>query len=142
MFCITKWNLFIDYIHNNKNYSLNDPDPFTAFHKDDVDAWVVQAVYGGVKDRWDWLMGDYYAHIEALALHNSYAQDDWVRWGNSDQATSSNFKGPELRAGLGLGWNANLIARLFIVRAVDKELPEDERKQTGKRFRVDLNIKF
>jgi hypothetical protein len=135
-------HLGADYIHNNKDYSSNDPDPFTAFHKDDVDAWVVQAVYGGVNDRWDWLMGTYYAHIEALALHNSYAQDDWVRWGSSDQTASSNFKGSELRAGLGLGWNANLIARLFIVRAVDKELPGDERKQTGKRFRVDLNIKF
>lgn len=43
---------------------------------------------------------------------------------------------------LNLGNNANVIARLFIVRAIDKELPDDVRKQTGKRFRGDLNWTF
>ena len=65
-----------------------------------------------------------------------------MRWGNSDQATSSNFKGPELRAGVGLGHNANVIARLFLVRAIDKDLPDDQRRQTAKRVRVDINWKF
>jgi hypothetical protein len=136
------FHLGADFYHNAEDYSASDPNVFTAFHADDTDGYVVQAVYGGVKEQWDWLAGAYYAHIEALALHNSYAQDDWVRWGNSDQSTSSNFKGPEFRAGLGLGHNANLIARLFIVRAINQDLPTDIRKQTAKRFRVDLNIKF
>ena len=113
-----------------------------AFHRNDRDGYVLQAVYGSVKEQWDWLAGFYYARIEALAIHNSYAQDDWVRWGNSDQSTSSNFKGPEFRAGLGLGYNANLIARLFLVRGVDRDFPDDVRKQTAKRFRIDLNWKF
>jgi hypothetical protein len=137
-----KFFIGADYLHNAQSYSGNDPDPFTAFHKDDVDGYVIQAIYGTTEKRGDWLVGAYYAWLQALALHNSYAQDDWVRWGSSDQTTSSNFKGPELRTGMGLGHNANLIARLFIVRALEKDLPTDERRQTGKRFRVDLNWKF
>ena len=131
-----------DYLYNNENYVADDPDEFTAFHRDDNEGWVVQSVYGDVKKRGNWMAGVAYAYIEALALHNSYAQDDWVRWGNSDQTTSSNFKGLELTSGIGLGWNANIIARLFIVRAIDKEFPDSARKQTGKRFRVDANISF
>ncbi len=80
--------------------------------------------------------------IAVMAPHNSYAQDDWVRWGSSDQATSSNFKGMEIRGGIGLGWNANIIAQLFFVRANHKEYPDSVRNQTGNRFRVDANIKF
>jgi hypothetical protein len=137
-----KLHLGADYLHNAQSYAGNDPDPFTAFHKDDVDGYTVQAIYGDTKDRGDWLVGAYYVWLQALSLHNSYAQDDWVRWGNSDQATSSNFKGPELRAGLGLGHNANVIARLFLVRAMDKDLPDDQRRQTAKRLRVDINWKF
>jgi len=137
-----KFLIGANYMHNAEDYSADDPDPFTAFNKDNTDGYVVQAVYGSTKERGDWLVGAYYSYIELLAIHNSYAQDDWVRWGSSNQTTSSNFKGSEFRFGMGLGWNANIIARLFLVRAIDKELPTDERRQTGKRFRVDLNWKF
>ncbi|MGI9291782.1 MAG: putative porin [Gammaproteobacteria bacterium] len=137
-----KFHLGADYIHNAESYSADDPDPFTAFNKDNTDGYILQAVYGNTKERGDWLAGVYYSHLELLALNNSYAQDDWLRWGSSDQTASSNFKGPELRFGLGLGNNANAIFRLFIVRAINKELPDDERKQTGKRIRLDLNWKF
>jgi hypothetical protein len=76
------------------------------------------------------------------AIHNSYAQDDWVRWGSSDQTAASNMKGPEFRAGVGLGYNLNLIARLCLIRGIEKDLPTDVRNQTGKRFRIDLNWRF
>jgi hypothetical protein len=115
---------------------------YTALHHDDIDGYVLQAVYGGVKERGDWSLGLYYTRLEALSIHNSYAQDDWVRWGSSDQTSASNMKGAEIRAGMGFGHNVNLIARLFIVRGIEKELPGDERNQTGKRFRVDFNYSF
>jgi len=109
-----------DYLHNSQSYSASDPNVYTALHHDDVDGYVLQAVYG----------------------HNSYAQDDWVRWGSSDQTSASNMKGPEIRAGIGLGHNMNLITRLFIVKGIEKEFPGDERNQTGKRFRIDFNYSF
>lgn len=137
-----KFYLGADYLHNSQNYSATDPDAFTAFHHNDVDGYVLQAVYGGVKERGDWLLGLYYTRLEALSIHNSYAQDDWVRWGSSDQTSASNMKGAEIRAGMGLGHNMDLIVRLFIVRGIEKELPGDERNQTGKRFRIDFNFSF
>lgn len=134
--------LGIDYLHNNQNYSATDPNLFTAFHHDDVDGYVLQVVYGGVKKQGDWLLGAYYTRLEALSIHNSYAQDDWVRWGSSDQTSASNMKGPEFRAGIGFGNNINLIVRLFLIRGIEKDLPTDERNQTGKRFRIDFNWSF
>ena len=131
-----------DYLHNTQNYSANNLDEFTAFHHDDVDGYVLQAIYGGVEQRGDWLLGFYYTHLEALSIHNSYAQDDWVRWGSSDQTSASNMKGPEFRAGLGLGRNMNLIARLFIVDGIKRDVPGDERNQTGNRARIDFNWSF
>lgn len=136
------FHIGVTYYNNTEDYSADDPSEYTAFNRDNTEGYFLQAVYGDVDEKWDYLVGAYYAHIDLLAIHNSYAQDDWVRWGNSDQATSSNFKGPELRLGLGLGNNMNLIFRTFIVRAVDKELPDDVRRQTGKRMRLDYNWKF
>jgi hypothetical protein len=136
------FHIGIDYLHNAEDYAADDPSEYTAFNRDEVDGYVLQAIYGGVKKRGDWLIGTYYSHIDLLAVHNSYAQDDWVRWGNSDQSTSSNFKGPELRAGLGLGHNMNLILRAYKVRAINNELPGDTRKQTGERIRLDYNWSF
>ena len=104
--------------------------------------YVLQVFYGGVKERGDWEAGAYYSRIEALAIHNSYAEDEWVRWGSEDQTTGSNMRGFELRAGLGLGYNANIITRFWSVRAINKEYPTDVRNQTGHRLRVDLNIAF
>ena len=52
------------------------------------------------------------------------------------------MKGPEFRFGVGLGYNMDLIFRLFLVRGINKELPTDVRNQTGKRFRIDWNISF
>jgi len=34
----------------------------------------------------------YYAHIEKYAVIDYLAQDDWVRWENSNMTRSSNFK--------------------------------------------------
>ncbi len=137
-----QFSLGADYLHNSQDYSATDPDTYTAFHHDEVDGYVLQAVYGGVQQRGDWLLGLYYTRLEALAIHNSYAQDDWVRWGTSDQTAASNMKGSELRAGFGLGYKINVIARLYIVRGLNKELSTDVRNQTGKRFRVDINWSF
>ena len=38
------------------------------------------------------LLGYYYAHMEALAVSSSYAQDDWVRWGTANQTRATNMK--------------------------------------------------
>lgn len=77
----------------------------------------------------------YYAHIEALAVNASFAQDDWVRWGSSAETDSSDLEGFELRYARGLGNGQNLVAQLYLVEALTSS-------QDRKRLRVDYNLKF
>jgi hypothetical protein len=90
---------------------------------------------GGTKEAGDWQFGAWYTRIEALAVNPSYAQDDWVRWGSATQTDSSDLKGFELRAAVGLGHGQNLMARLYLVEAITSQ-------QDGKRFRIDYNVGF
>jgi hypothetical protein len=124
-----------DFMTNSESYSALDPDPFTAANRDETEGYDVYVTWGGTGERGDWLFGVWYAHIEALAVNASFAQDDWVRWGSADQTDSSDFEGFELRAAVGLGQKQNLVARLYLVDAITSV-------QDGKRFRVDCNVSF
>jgi hypothetical protein len=134
--------LNLDLYHNSENYSASDPDPFTAFHRDETDGYVVSARLGDTKDRGDWLFGYFYSHIESLAINNSLAQDDWVRWGSATQTRASNFEGSEFRAAVGLGNNMNVVARLYVVEGIKLRAVSSLDKEDGNRFRIDLNFRF
>jgi hypothetical protein len=101
----------------------------------DADGHVLSLLYGGGKEKGDWLIGWYYAEIEALAVHSSYAQDDWVRWGNATQTRGSNMEGHELRFVYNVDRRTNVVARLYLVEAVTGV-------EDGNRFRIDLNRKL
>jgi hypothetical protein len=130
-----------DVMHNAEDYPNTDPmnpgspEQFTFNNRNETDGHVLSVLYGGGKDKGDWLAGYYYAHIETLAVNNSYSQDDWVRWGSATQSRGSNMEGHEFRLVYNLDKRTNLVARLYIVEAIVG--PED-----GNRFRVDLNRKF
>ena len=81
-------------------------------------------------------------NVETFAVHNSYAQDDWVRFGSDTQTRGSNIEGPEFRAVYGLADKMNLVARLYIVDAIDRRSATATRKEDGNRFRLDFNYKF
>jgi len=134
--------LGVDLMHNAEDYPATDPmspgspEQFSFDNRDQTDARVLSAQYGGGRDAGEWLAGWYYAHVETLAVHNSYAQDDWVRWGSKNgQIRSSNFEGHEVRFVYNTTGRSNLTARLFLVDAIVG--PED-----GKRFRLDFNLKI
>ena len=101
--------LNLDLYHNSEDYSVSDPDVFTAFHRNETDGYVFSARLGEIKERGDWLVGYYYAHIETFAVNSSYAQDDWMRWGSATQTRASNFEGSEFRAVWGLGGDCTCI---------------------------------
>ncbi len=131
-----------DLLHNAENYPDTDPmnpgspEQFTFDNRNETDGRVFSALYGGGEDKGGWLAGYYYAHIETLAVNNSYSQDDWVRWGSlSGQTRGSNIKGHEFRFVYNLGERTNLVARLYVVEAVNG-------MEDGKRFRLDLNRKL
>jgi len=134
--------LNLDLFHNSHGYSASDPDPFTAFHRDETDGYVLSARLGDTKKAGRWLFGYFYAYIEQFAVNNSLTQDDWVRWGNATQVRASNFKGSEFRAAVGLGNNMDLVARLYLVKAIKLRTASATALEDGKRFRIDFNWKF
>ncbi|MFQ5527435.1 MAG: putative porin [Thermoanaerobaculia bacterium] len=125
--------LGVDFMHNDQSYGSSDPFGFA--NRDETDAYVASIVLGQTKARGDWLAGLYYAHIEALAVAASYAQDDWIRWGSAIEADSSDLEGFELRYARSLGQGQNLVVRLYLVEAITS-------RQDGNRFRLDYNLKF
>ncbi len=115
-----------DLIDNREDYPANAGE---------TGGFVFSARYGSTSERGDWLAGYTYARIESLAVIASYAQDDWVRWGNGPQTRGSNFRGHELRFARSLARNLNVVLRLYLVESITTI-------EDGKRFRVDFNYRF
>jgi hypothetical protein len=136
------YDVGIDFTHNAENYDNAPVGSFSEFHKGHVDGHVVHFTLGEKSAPGDWLLAYYYAHQEALTTHSSYVQDDWVRWGTSVQARTTNMKGSEFRAHYTVRPGFNVIARLFFVDAIDLIQPGDIALETGSRFRLDANIAF
>jgi hypothetical protein len=124
-----------DLFYNFENYDATDVAPFPSQDDDKRLGYVFSLQYGQLKEKSDWFIGYYYAHIETFAVNASYAQDDWHRFGNGPQTTSSDFQGHEFRVAYALSKNINLMARLYLVEAITTS-------QDGNRFRLDLNWKF
>lgn len=124
-----------DLLHNGEDYAPSAADPVTAANFDQTDGYVLLGTYGALEKARDWLIGYYFAHIETFAVHNSYAQDDWVRWGSATQTRSSDMKGHELRLGWAFDARMNLLARFYLAEALTTV-------EDGKRFRADFNYRF
>ncbi len=124
-----------DVFNNFQNYDAADVAPFPASDDDETFGFVLSASLGQLKKQHDWLVAYYYSHIETFAVNASYAQDDWVRFGNGPQTASSDFEGHEIRAAYALSKNINVMARMYLVEAITTV-------QDGNRFRLDLNWKF
>lgn len=123
-----------DVFLNLEDYDDN-PDPFTRANADETEGFAASAFYGDLKDSGHWLAGYSYARIEQFAVDNSFAQDDWVRFGSATQTRASNIKGHEVRLGYAVTPKINLLARLYLVEAITTV-------EDGNRFRLDLNVKF
>ena len=96
-----------------------------------------------LKDKKNYMLGVYYAHIEKYSVVDYFAQDDWLRWGYSSASgtRSSNFDGVELRAGYAFGPKFNLLARTYLCNGIVANTPQSD-IETADRFRLDLNIAF
>lgn len=124
-----------DLFHNFEDYNAADVAPFPATDDDETLGYVLSATFGQLRQRHDWLVGYYYSHIETFSVNASYAQDDWIRFGNGPQTTASDFEGHEIRLAYAVSKNINLVARLYLVEAITT-------RQDGNRFRLDLNWRF
>jgi hypothetical protein len=129
-------NFGVDLYKNFESYSVGPSDPFiTAGNKDEDFGYVLSATVGSLKEKGNWLLGYYYSHLEQFSINDSYAQDDWVRWGNGPQTRASNFEGHEIRAAYAVLDNLNVVARWYLVEAI-------KGIEDGNRFRLDVNFKF
>jgi len=124
-----------DVYYNFEDYNAADVAPFPATDTDQQLGYVFSIQAGRMKQKHDWLLGYFYSHIETFSVNASYAQDDWIRFGSNGQTDSSDFEGHEIRAGYCLSDNINVLARLFLVKAITTV-------QDGNRFRIDLNWTF
>lgn len=128
--------LGFDWMKNLEDY------PADLFNRDQTTGYVASAIYGDLDERGDWLAGYYYAHIERYAVVAFFAQDDWVRWGSTTQTRASNFEGHEVRGAYAFLSTFNLVARLYLVDGIARQTASATTTEDGKRFRVDLNIRF
>ncbi len=121
-----KWTFGIDGIHNGESYPISEP------LRDEVDGYVGSLEFNSGRG---WQAAYIYAHIEALAINSSYAEDDWVRWGNATQTRASDLEGHELRFTRDIGPTQNLVFRLYLADAITSG-------EDGSRFRIDWNYKL
>jgi len=129
-------SLGFDYMHNSEDYSATDlVGTPTGTTDDDTEGFVFQILLGKDNNKNDWLLGYSYADIETLAVNSSYAQDDWMRWGDAAQTRASDFSGHEFRVAYVLPWKVKVLARLYSVES-------NNNSEDGNRFRIDFNRSF
>lgn len=136
------YNIGADFTRNIENYANAPAGSFSEFHQDAVDGFVAHVEWGEKGEAGNWQFGYYYAYLEALTVHSSYIQDDWVRWGNANQVRATNMKGSEFNVLYTIANNMNIFARLFFVDAIDLLQAGDTTKETGNRLRIDWNVSF
>ncbi|MCF6214039.1 MAG: putative porin [Flavobacteriaceae bacterium] len=125
--------LGVDYFENISDYNGNGN--IDTIFRDQTTGYVTSLLYGIKKFQF----GYYYAHIEKYAVIDYFAQDDWVRWGNSNYTRSSNFSGQEFRIKYKISKQFNTILRAYFVKGLKTT---GTNLETGTRIRLDFNIKF
>jgi len=126
-----------DYFDNLTDYNNNvNINPVFA---NQTKGYVANITYGKSKKKGDILLAYYYSSIGKYAVVDYFAQDDWVRWGNSNFTRSSNFKGSEISFKYTINKNFNAVIRGFFVDGIKTAGTYIE---SSNRVRLDLNIKF
>ena len=131
----------IEFYNNLEDYSNQKEVP--SILKNEKTGFVFSAKYGTLKDKGNWQIALYYAHIQKYAIVDYFAQNDWVRWDYSSVGATgsriSNFQGFELNIGYALKNKFNLILRSYLLEQL---INTGEYKENGNRIRLDLNIGF
>ncbi len=130
-----------DVYHNTTDYPAGRPIP--ALLQDERTGFVFYLKYGKLANKGDYSAQAFYANIQKYSVVDYLAQNDWARWDYSQFGVSgarlSNFHGFELRFGYQLTKAINLISRFYLVEQLVKL---GDAKESGSRFRIDLNAKF
>ncbi len=145
-----KWPITLGYdiVNNLEDYRGDEyTDEFTALGfrdelKDEKTSHTASLAIGRAKSKGDWIFAYHYVHKEMFSVVSYFTEDDWVRWGNIHANRNTNFKGHELRFVYTIVKDFNIMARYYVVEALERRRTSDDQLETGNRFRVDFNIKF
>lgn len=129
----------LDYFMNLEDYDDFDDALINPVYKDQKTGYVISARIGKLKNKGDWLFAYYYARKEEYSVVSYYTEDDWVRFGNINRNRNTNYKGHEFRFAYAFNSRLNLVARAYFVEGL---VTHDETTESGKRFRIDFNMKF
>ncbi|MGV6844671.1 MAG: putative porin [Lutibacter sp.] len=127
------FKLGLDYFKNLSNYNSNLN--IEKLYKNQNSAFVGSLIYKIKKTQ----IGYYYAHIEKYAVIDYFAQDDWVRWGNSNMTRSSNFRGHEFSFIYNFNKKFNTALSTYFVKGIKTT---GTTLETGTRVRLDFNFRF
>ena len=120
-----------NFAYNSEDYKDTSAGAFTEFHRDEVNAYALSVIIGETKKPWDWQTGYSYVYIEMFAVNNSFAQDDWVRWGTAEQIRNSNFKGHKFFGVLTLPRQFSVVAQIYIVKGITQRTHESNQVENG-----------
>ena len=134
--------LGLDVIFNTQNYDDAPPGSFTAFHSDEDVGYALYVMLGNAGEPGDWQLGYSYARIETFAVNNSFAQDDWVRWGTAEQIRNSNFNGHGFHGMVTLPARFSAVVRVYVVEGITLRSPTSTQLEDGNRLRFDVNYHF
>lgn len=130
------WSLGVDYMENVEDY------PDTLFNEDQTTGYIFGASVGSLKEKSNWLIAWYYAHIEKFAVVARLAQDDWLRWSTAIDTRSSNYEGHEFRVAYAFRSAFNAMLRVYMVEGIELETPTAVELEDGMRARLDFNMSF
>lgn len=136
-----KLNMGIEFYQNLNDYTKVDSIP--SDFQDQRKGLVLSLKYGQLKEKGDWSVHLYYAHLQKFAIVDYFAQNDWVRWDYSSLGASgariSNFQGAEFRFEYLIEDNFTINLRSYLVEEL---LRQGKFREDGNRIRIDLNIGF
>ncbi|MEP0985070.1 putative porin [Ekhidna sp.] len=129
----------VDHFINLEDYSDYPDSLINSVYQDQNQGFVFSLLVGSLNKKKGWLLGYYYAHKEEFSVVSYYTEDDWIRLGNINRNRNTNYKGHEIRVGYSFSETFNILARTYLVNGLVSPQAVTE---NGKRFRIDLNIKF
>ncbi len=131
----------MDFYLNTRDYT-NKLEVFSEL-EEEKSAVVFNLQYGELAKKGDFTVHFYYTQVGKHAIVDYIAQSDWGRWDYSEYGSPafslSNFKGFEIRAGYNIRKNVNVVASFFKIEQIVATGPF---KETGDRFRLDINASF
>ena len=131
----------LDYFVNLQDYTSNDS--ITTSIQDQNTAFMLGIQIGKLERKGDWATTFTFNYQEQFSAVDYMAQNDWVRWDYSSfgslDGRLTNYRGIEIAGYYAVHDRINLVAKYYLAEQI---VPYGEFKETGSRFRFDVDVRF